>query len=275
MTAHGPHFIGIGAQKAATSWIAECLRGHPDICIPKKETHFFNRKYKEGVEIYLSTFSVCSPGLTRGEFTPDYLTHPSVAKRIHINFPDTKLVVCLRNPVDRAYSQYQFSRRSWIEKDFMQAIKDHPEIIERGMYAKHLNRFFEYFSREKVLILIYEDIEKNPVSFIQHIYRFLEVDDTFIPKAIYTRQNTGKSLVLFPEVRKVLRSSAVGRNVLSLLKKIGLKKLEWKVRRLILKMYRPKYQPLKGGERNHVHSFYMNDIKELEVILDRTLDSWK
>ncbi len=101
-------FIGVGAQKSGTSWAYACLYEHPEICAPVKEIHFFSRpRYEEGKEWYEGHFKKCEEGLLRGEFSTSYLYSEESPERIHACYPNAKLIAILRNPIDRAYSQYR------------------------------------------------------------------------------------------------------------------------------------------------------------------------
>src|SRR6056297_2233099 len=107
-----PDFIGIGAMKAATSWIYKCLIEHPEVCgSSKKELHFFDRpqNYKKGIDYYISFFKHCPQDKAKGEYTPNYLYSPATPELISRHFPNVKIIVCLRNPAERAWSHYLFS----------------------------------------------------------------------------------------------------------------------------------------------------------------------
>ena len=111
-------FIGIGAERSGTTWVSNCLNDHPEICFSKqKEIFFFNKldrhflklenlRYKRGINWYKGFFNHCAPGAIKGEFTPTYLFCPYAPRRIKSYFPNVKIVVCLRDPVERAFSQY-------------------------------------------------------------------------------------------------------------------------------------------------------------------------
>ena len=99
-----PDFIGIGASKAASSWIFSCLKEHPEICVSsKKEINFFNKpyNYNKGIEHYKSFFKHCPKKSIKGEFTPNYINSTQVPQLIHKHFPNVKIIACLRNPIDK------------------------------------------------------------------------------------------------------------------------------------------------------------------------------
>lgn len=186
-------FIGIGMPRCATTWIYECLKEHPDICMSsEKETEFFSNYYEKGLDYYQSFFDCKNKKQLKGEFTPHYIWQDKeVIKRIKNHNSDIKLIVSLRNPVERLFSSYQYLKAQG-EK---QSLVSFEEALEQGLmedkvkYYEELQRWLEEFPREKVLILFFEDIKKDPKAFIQDIYRFLEVDEDFEPKKLHQKSN--------------------------------------------------------------------------------------
>jgi len=199
-------FIGIGAQKSGTSWAYTCLYEHPEVCIPVKEIHFFSRpRYSEGTAWYENHFKHCAPGAKRGEWSTSYLYSEEAPKRIHACYPDAKILAILRNPVDRAYSQYRNTVRSGeISKDmtFEEYSAKDESTWKQGLYAEQLERYFQYFKREQVLVMIYEDIKKDPVAFMRRIHEFLNVEPDFVSSMVHTEVNVGRTpkLVLIERV---------------------------------------------------------------------------
>ncbi len=104
-------FIGIGTGRSASTWIYECLREHSQICMSQpKETRFFNRNYEKGLKWYYKRFQNCSSFSIKGEYSPGYLVSLETPLLIKKHFPDAKLILCLRNPTERAYSHYFLSK---------------------------------------------------------------------------------------------------------------------------------------------------------------------
>ena len=134
-------FIGVGAQKSGTSWIYACLYEHPEICAPIKEIHYFSRErnFKKGIEWYKNIFNTCKKGQLKGEFSTTYLYDGKTPDRIKKEFPNTKIIISLRNPVDRAFSHYRNEiKGGHIPKNttFEEAMKNDKSIVEQGMYYK-------------------------------------------------------------------------------------------------------------------------------------------
>lgn len=190
-------FIGIGAQKAATSWVYACLYEHPQICAPVKEIHFFSREhYENGQEWYESHVVECEEDTLRGEFSTSYLYHPHAAERINAMYPQVKIIAVIRNPVDRAYSQYMNAIKAGeIRKSvsFESYLRDEPSALEQGLYYNQLMQYYQYFSYKKFHLAIYDDIKKDPYAFVKALYEFLEIDPEFKPKMIKKLINTGRS----------------------------------------------------------------------------------
>ena len=185
-------FIGIGAQRAASSWIYKCLSEHPQLCGSQpKETFYFAKNYNRGLAWYEDRFKHCASEKIKGEYSVLYLSDLEAPVRIKKHNPNVKLIACLRNPIERAWSHYHFklSNREPIAS-FKDGLERYPEIRERGFYHEYLSNYLKYFSREQVLILVYEDIAGDPAKFIRNIYEFLDVDINFIPAGVKARINT-------------------------------------------------------------------------------------
>jgi hypothetical protein len=191
------NFIGIGAQKSGTSWVYACLYEHPEVCAPIKEIHFFSRpRFSEGRGWYEHHFASCAPGKKQGEFSTSYLYSKDAPERIHAFYPSAKIIAILRNPIDRAYSQYRNSIKAGEIPEtisFERFLKDEPSAIEQGRYYEQLSRYDALFPSEQMLVLIYEDMRKDPVSFMRRIYTFLGIDSSFVSSMVYDEINIART----------------------------------------------------------------------------------
>ncbi|MCB0060706.1 MAG: sulfotransferase [Caldilineaceae bacterium] len=190
-----PNFLGIGAARAGTNWIARNMAQHPDVFLPyKKELHFFDAHYEKGPAQYEAEFAEWSGQKAVGEITPKYLHDEHAASRIYELLPDAKLIVSLRNPVDRAYSSYWKSRASFPDETlatFAERRKVLPDLVEAGLYHKHLERYFALFPREQIHILLFEEIESAPERVLADLFTFLAVDAAFVPTTLHNKINAG------------------------------------------------------------------------------------
>jgi hypothetical protein len=191
------NFIGIGAQKSGTSWVYSCLYDHPEICAPIKELHFFSRpRWSKGVAWYENHFRSCDHGVLRGEFSTSYLYTPGTAERIKSLYPEVKLIAILRNPIDRAFSQYRNAIKGGEIHEsctFDTYCKTEKSVLEQGLYAEQLARYDALFTREQILVLVYEDTKKDPVGFMRRIYEFLGVDATFVSGMVQSEVNIART----------------------------------------------------------------------------------
>jgi hypothetical protein len=189
----GPDFIGIGAQRAGTSWLYNCLKEHPEIFMPRKEVHYFDKLHKtHDIDWYLNIFKGPDDKQISGEITPDYMYHQDTIKEIHSNFPDTKLIIILRNPIERSHSAFSLfkSHGRFKNMTFEEALKAEPFLLEQSLYYKQLENVYRYFKREQVLIKLYEDISNKPLEFYQSVCEFLQIDRNFKPSSLKTIKNS-------------------------------------------------------------------------------------
>lgn len=190
-------FIICGTQKGGTTALDAYLREHPQICMAdKKETHFFDNEShflngEPDYSKYHSYFNPKKPHKLIGEATPIYMYWNNAPKRMWNYNPNMKLIVLLRNPIERAYSHWNMERsRNSDNLPFFKAIENEQDrcreslplqhrvysYIDRGFYLEQLQRIWEYFPTNQVLILKNEYLKEQPKKTIQDICCFLGVD---------------------------------------------------------------------------------------------------
>ena len=194
-----PDFLCIGTQKGGTTYLYELLRCHPEIFLASpKEQHFFSLYWQKGTNWYANQFLAVSDNQICGEVTPYYLYHPEAPRRIFSVVPEVKLIVLLRDPVERALSQYFHSRRLGFEPLELEAAFDaesdrlslststlaegkshlsHQQhsYISRSRYEEQLDRYFELFAPSQMIILRSEELFSSPDHSWQTLTSFLEV----------------------------------------------------------------------------------------------------
>ena len=176
-----PNFIGLGAQKAGTSWLAACLAAHPQIYMPRKETQFFTHKWDKGLEWYESLFAKCPPGQICGEFSTSYLCSEDALVRIKRVAPDAKLIAVLRHPVERALAL--------VRHKMMRGKPYGTEaVIGWSRYSEYVPQWQEKFG-EQLWLVDYNKMQRWPLMFIITAYEWLSVDRDFIPSLINERVN--------------------------------------------------------------------------------------
>lgn len=213
-----PDFLIIGAQKSGTSSLFGHLLQHPDVRSPgKKEFHFFDRWYDKGENWYRAQFpSRGVPGrapFVTGEATPEYLYHPLAPERSFRLMPAARLVVLLRNPVDRAYSGYQhkvangherltFEKAVALEAERLRGERErmiadpsydsyndrHYSYLARGRYLEQIRNWLVYYPREQLLIHNAEEFFADPPTIVNSVTDFLGLRRFTLPR--YKPMNT-------------------------------------------------------------------------------------
>ena len=188
-----PDFIIIGAGKCGTTSLHNYLNQHPQVYIcPQKETFFFTDELTRqknqvwgavtNLSAYRALFTKAPPDMVRGEISTVYYAYPPSAQTIYDLIPKVKLIAILRDPANRAFSDYQMHYREGNEnRDFASLIHANNRYVKMGFYYAKLLPFFEIFEPQQIKILFFSDLKDNPVNFIQELFQFIEVDAQFIP----------------------------------------------------------------------------------------------
>ncbi len=194
-----PDFLIGGAPRSGTTWLYAALDRHPAIYMAKPvqpEPKFFlvDDLYAKGLSYYSATWFGAAPdGRVAGEKSTDYLESAAAAERIARDLPKARLVFILREPVDRAYSNYLWTRMNGLEReDFETALllEDERErtlpprlkfarpfsYFSRGLYARLLQPYVDRFPREQMLMLKFEDLVDRPGALLARLHTFLGVD---------------------------------------------------------------------------------------------------
>jgi hypothetical protein len=195
-----PDFIIAGAPRSGTTWLYELARRHPQLAmaepmVPEPKFFLVDELWQHGVDYYSTKwFDPLPAGRVLGEKSTNYLESPAVAERVFRVLPRVKLIFLLRNPVDRAYSNYLWSWKNGLETETFEralALEEQrdrdlaPQLryarphayFSRGLYAEHLTPFFDRFSRNQILVLRHEDVGTCPERIAAALHRFLGVGE--------------------------------------------------------------------------------------------------
>jgi len=284
-------FIGIGVEKAATYWVADCLKEHPDVCFAKqKELAFFNEydqhflevknpRYQRGLEWYSSFFEDCTDDRLKGEYTPTYLYSSKAADRIKKHFPDVKLICTLRNPIKRAFSQYLHDKSIGIIPDisFEEAIETYDAYLEKGKYAKHLRKWIKLFGKENIHFIVTDDIKKRPVTEVKKLYAFLGIDSTFRPESLYKNPNPA-SIARFPWLNRFLMRSEYQMMsdsyawIHKILEDLGIRRMVfWASYYINRKPLGDNYPKMEPKTERKLHNYYKRDSAQLRKLTGITV----
>lgn len=272
-------FIGIGAQRSGTSWVYACLYEHPEICAPIKEIHFFSRdRFTNGKEWYEAHFNKCDASKIAGEFSTSYLYTKGTAHKIHTLYPDAKIIAILRNPISRAFSQYGNAIKGGEipeSMSFETYYKTEKSVLEQGLYMAQLKEYIELFRKEQLCICIYDDNQTDPRSYIQSLYRFLGVSDTFSPSMLFDEINISR-------VPRHIIFEKIMHRMSEFLRRYGLDRLVHNIRRSGLPDFvrsintKPKKKEVPTYDRAPLIQYFKEDVTKLSTFLGRDLVTlWK
>ena len=307
---HKPNFFVIGAVKAGTTSLYHYLMQHPQVyASPIKEPNFFSTdidtnkfsatyrnntftdldayfKHKplkhlqlafvKEKEQYLQLFSNVKNEKAIGEFSTSYLYSLNAPQNIFEYNPQAKIIVVLRNPIERSFSHYLMAVRfSFTTKDFMASLKEDmdkkekgwgisEQYIELGMYAKQIEVYQKVFPKEQVKILLYEDL-KNPIQLINEVCDFLKLDAHIF--SLEKKHNTA-AIPKYKFFNKAITTLGIKKKLHAFTPhfiKRGLKKM----------LFTSKELPqLSNAEKVFLASLYRDEIMHTSKLINRDLSSW-
>jgi hypothetical protein len=283
-------FVGVGAAKSATSWLAACLGEHPELCIaePKSLNYFcekanwpkFPVTARLGQKWFTERFVHCKLGQRLGEFSPSYLCDPKSPQLIYRHNPKCRLIFSFRHPVESLVSFYYQVRKEFpVAEVFEDFLNDYPEVERIGFYHCHVQLFLDVFAREQCLFLLFDDIQRDPAMILRRCFSFLGVAADFVSPSLKRRINERKTprseMLVF--ALNWLRRRIQGPSSVSMHKswlwKLKLNQLhEWIIQRNLQPFTPP---PLSKATRTRLLDLYRDDTRALASFLNRDLSSWE
>jgi hypothetical protein len=277
-----PNFIGLGGQKCASTWLYEVLRDHPDVYVSTpKEIDFFSSCYENGSQWYERSFAAAHGKRAVGEISPSYLPDCDAPARACEYNPAFRLVVSLRDPVERAYSNHLHEIRlghyAGEDLSFEAGLANNPMYLEQSRYAKHLARWLRYFPRGQLLVVLQEEIASYPDREARRLYEFLGIDAQHVPASVAARSNdsylprsrSGERLIR--AVGNATRSLGLSRLV-ELMRRAGLIAAIHRGSRLQIREIVP---PMRSSTREDLYRLFGNECIELAGMIGRESLPWK
>ena len=223
-----PDFIIIGAMKAGTTGLFWTLcEEHPNIATPKiKELTFFDNHWKKNLNWYAKHFEHVKEGQIIGESSPSYMIRPYALERMKRILPGAKIIVMLRNPVERSFSQFKhyiknsrrFKHCIGLTENFEEFLEKYAKppyderlhwmglgILERSKYLPQLKELFKYYNEKQVLIIKSEDYFKNPLGICNMVCSFLEIPPLRKIKEVRNYNKSTLDIKLKPETKNKLK----------------------------------------------------------------------
>ncbi len=282
-----PNFICVGAQKAGTSTLYDVLKQSPDIYFPpKKELHFFEKpeQYEKGIEYYEQFFNdKYHNEKLIGEITPEYLFYSYVPQRIFDSLGKIKIIILLRNPASRAYSQFNFHKMFQVEdlnSDFLELIKkeeltQNPSqyktwceptyYLSKSLYYEQIKRYIDLFGKENVYVGIFEEMFNKDDLKLDSLFQFLD-----LPKFEFSMTHSNPSIINKNNTSFNLMSVAK-RNI----DKIIPKSLTQKLASTLKKQMTKTPEKLTNQELLNINqTYFIDDIHKTEKLLNVDLSIW-
>lgn len=313
MPLQGPNFFVAGTVKAGTTSLYNYLKQHPEVYMsPIKEPHHFatdmqvgdfsptySRMVKTDIsaelsgdlsaikmnaamiqsrEMYLQLYRDVKGEKAIGEASTSYMYSQNAAREIYRYNPDAKIIMSLRNPVQRAYSHYLMNFKSgYVTGSFHdELVKDiirQPKgwgisrlYLEHGYYAKQVKRYLDIFPAGQLLILLFDDIRKDPAAVMKRVYTFLNVDPDFKPGTDVIHNKT--VVPRGPFARFILSKQ----KFISTFGQVIPKSVRTNVyESLFTSTGLPPFRP---ATRELLAQYYRKDIQETEKLIGRDLSAW-
>jgi len=261
-------FFMVGCPRCGTTWVHTALKDHPEVYLPpKKQTYFFDESYEKGLSWYMANFSdVSVRHKAVGEIATGY-SRPHALPRLAEHFPNALILLAMRNPTERAYSFYQSRAVQSGWKSFNEAIGAQPRILEQGKYIEQIEHIYEYFPKERVLLLFYDDLKADDRTYLRSILEFLAVDPEFRSRQLGRMVQVGA----FPQLRRVfsrsklepildfVSSSPAGDWIRKQLKSTGVRR----------------YPPMGDETRTFLLDYYRPYNERLAALCGRDLSKWQ
>ena len=277
-----PNFFIVGTPKSGTTSLFHYLQEHPEVFLPElKEPHFFscpevkNTYYKTKIvdskEEYLDLYQETESFKAVGDLSSSYLFNKESPKRIHQFNPHAKIIIVLRNPVDRALSHYLMDvNLGYINVPLLEVINNkdtfkqhYQEYIELGFYEQQIRAYIKQFPDSQIKVVLSDTLYANTAETLKDIYSFINVSTTFITD--FETVHNSYTVPRFKALKSLVQSDGLKKMIPSGLKS-GLKSLIYKTN-----AEKPKLEV----EKNLLREIYKKSIVETETLINQDLSSWK
>lgn len=208
------HFIVVGPGRSGSTWIYELLLNHPKVRLAKniKETQFFNENYSKGISWYINFFEEAKDNYVTGEVSNLYFDSKNVSQRIKKIIPNCKIIILLRNPIDRFISIQNFKvREGRISKNEIDSSFNKNEILKILRIDKRIKEYSNLF--DDILFIDFDDIKNYPEKIQSQLFDFLCLNHYEI------QFGKGKNESIIPRHQKIGR---IAKSLAILLRKFGL-----------------------------------------------------
>jgi len=311
-----PDFIIVGAMKAGTTSLHHIINHHDNVFIPAREIHFFDlddiqqhpdffmddrgkwifhnyeQHCKEYLEWYSRLFQKATPGQIIGEDSTTYMASIKAPPRIARLLPQVKLIFMLRDPVTRAYSHYWHLVNSGRAiYNFEETLRHMPgTILQRSYYKEQIERFMQYFRKEQVKFIIFEEFIQNVQAVVNDVCEFLGLPATIDTQTVKTHRNVGtapRSLKLTLVANRLNRQAAEhiyrGYPPISVIKKPNISSFNKLIERfsppimlsrMVSLATKAKYPPMTNDIREFLQRLYAKENMGLGDLIEMDIERY-
>ncbi|WP_029520545.1 sulfotransferase [Persephonella sp. IF05-L8] len=282
----------VGAEKSATTFIAKYLSKHKDIYFPIiKEPQFFStdilpeypdekklfnlpkNKWNEYLHhayirdegLYLELYKDSENYKYRGDASVSYLFSKVAAREIYKHNPDAKIIISLRNPIERAFSAYKMDVTiGRVSVPFEQALKEIPRYIQRSLYFEQVKRYYDIFPKENIHIILFDDLKKDPQKVLNDIFGFLKLEPIYFVE--FKREN-----VSYKPKNVTINYILYKTGIKNFLKKVIPQKYKEKLKSYFYEEFNESLNP---GIYNNLLDIFAKDVIKLSHLIDKDLNKW-
>ncbi len=296
-----PNFLIIGAAKSGTYTLFHQFARHPEVFMCAiKEPHYFSygaggcgtdsgqrgpvNSFIRSREEYLELFAEQQDARLAGESSVSYLYMPGTAERIFDFNPQMKIIVSLRNPVDRAYSSFNYAKSYGLEplktlaegmEAESQRIRENCSLLLRyrdlGLYAQQLTRYYNVFPRDQIKVILFEDLVQDPAEVVRQLFEFTGVATDFSPDPDL-RANVSRRPDDNNPLHQLINSENLVRSAVRMIVPMSTRR---KIREFVRDLFfRSPPPPISMVERRQIAHVFRDDVRELQNLLSRDLSAW-
>lgn len=272
-----PTFFAVGPPRTATTWLYNVLKGHTGLPKGIKETQFFSWNHDLGIDWYKNFFLHCPPDLPVGEIGPAYFDYALARARIKECIPNAKVIITLRDPLDRIYSQYKLWRSFGLIDGPFDYATQRRELSASSSYSSNIRAWIKLFGRDRLLLLFHEDLEKDPQDVVRKLCAFIG-----IPGIDLVQSKLNRRRVL--SVARSARSRRLARSALRLKDSLIRRQKCLRIANLLEDSNPvfnfcfsggPGFTPLDPRAKSTLRAILRPEIEDLENLVHRDLSHWK
>ncbi|MEA5535226.1 sulfotransferase family protein [Crocosphaera sp. XPORK-15E] len=271
-----PRFIVIGGHKCGTSSLHTYFQQHPDILMPKIKGQDLLNKLNLDIVDYEKSYEPITTQRIFGEVSSNYFQSDKACSEIKKYFPHTKLLMILRHPADRAFSHFNMMAAEQKFDFKFTEINQYPEkfgsIIQLGFYYDNLKQYIDTFGKHPLKVFLFDSLIKNKQQFFAEVFRFLEVDDQFLPNTSVIMRKGGK--VKHQGIKEFILSNSIFKKTASIMiKPVTNSEERYNLYKKVDNLFIEKVS-LDNNLRESLINIYREDILKTQELLDINLSHW-